>query len=107
MAAMGACVRTNGRIIRGWWVAAGVAVTLACAAMAAAQVPVDLLAPPTQSPVLSVPLVEDAVGNLYGMTSGPPATIFRMTSQGSVATVHVFTDVEGDPISLIHASDGN
>lgn len=53
-------------------------------------------------------LVEGPDRNFYGTTASGGATVFQMTPQGVVTTLHSFTVAEGsNPTGLVLASDGN
>ena len=71
--------------------------------------------PDGDSPLAAV--VQDSAGNLYGVTAfggfiGPCAsgcgTVFKLTPQGTLATLYRFSSFDGAlPVGLLQATDGN
>jgi uncharacterized repeat protein (TIGR03803 family) len=54
-------------------------------------------------------LVQGTDGNLYGTTSGPPSTVFKITLMGTLSTLHTFDGADGATpyAGLVQATDGN
>ena len=60
---------------------------------------------PTGYVTFSAGLIQGTDGNFYGTTSN---TVFRLTPEGEVTTLHTFGDADGSPAgALLQASDGN